>query len=141
MGRISIDFPEKSIFETTTSVVVNDLNYGNHMGNERLLLHCHEARIRWLEELGYSELNIEGVGIIQTAAAIVYRGEVHRGDQLTIEVFMEGPETKGFDLYYRVRSQQSQKVIGEVRTSFVFYNYIDQKVARTPSPFMERIKS
>ena len=138
MDRISIDFPEKRVFQTVTSVVVNDLNYGNHMGNERLLLHCHEGRIRWLEELGYSELDIEGAGIIQTAAAIVYRGEVSRGDQLTIEIFMDSPSGTGFDLFYKVTSEKSQKVVGEVRTSFVFFDYGKRKVTRTPAAFIER---
>jgi len=76
MARIKIELPGKFIFKTEITIRVSDLNYGGHLGNDSVLSICHEARLRFLKHLGYSELDVEGSGIIMSDAAIQYKGEV-----------------------------------------------------------------
>ena len=64
MPRIKIKLPEKFIFRTEIPIRITDINYGGHLGNDSLLSIIHEARVRFLKSLGYSESNVEGVGII-----------------------------------------------------------------------------
>ena len=51
--------------------MISDINYGNHLGNERVLAYMQETRLRYFQSLGYDdELHIEGIGTIQADAAI-----------------------------------------------------------------------
>ncbi len=82
MARIKIELPEKFLFRTEIPVRITDINYGGHLGNDSLLSIIHEARLRFLNHLGYSESNVEEVGIIMIDSAIQYKSEGFYGDEL-----------------------------------------------------------
>ena len=42
----------KNFFETEYKVIVSDINYGGHMGNERALIIFQQARMEWLNSIG-----------------------------------------------------------------------------------------
>ena len=71
MARIKLDLPEQFPFSTELRVRITDVNYGGHMGNDALLGLLHEARVRFLTQYGFSELNICGAGIIMADSVIV----------------------------------------------------------------------
>ena len=60
MPRIKIELPEIFIFKTEISIRITDINYGGHLGNDSLLSIIHEARVRFLKHLDYSESDVEG---------------------------------------------------------------------------------
>ncbi|MFZ2863918.1 MAG: thioesterase family protein, partial [Ignavibacteriaceae bacterium] len=64
MQRIRIDFPGKFLFTTNISVRVYDVNFAGHLSNDSILSMVHEARILFLKNWGYSEVDTEGAGII-----------------------------------------------------------------------------
>ena len=64
MARIRIELPERFTFSTDIPLLVSHINYGNHLDNAQLLGIVSEARVRFLKSMGYSELDIEGLGII-----------------------------------------------------------------------------
>ena len=86
MARIKFDLPPRFHFSTELSIRIGDINYGGHLGNDAVLTLAHEARIRFLKQYGYSELDIEGTAIIMADAAVVYKSEGFLGDILRIEV-------------------------------------------------------
>ncbi|HCZ36928.1 MAG TPA: thioesterase, partial [Cytophagales bacterium] len=45
MARVELTLPDKFIFETQLTVRASDLNYGNHVGNDRILTLMQEARV------------------------------------------------------------------------------------------------
>lgn len=60
MARIAIELPTSYLFSTEIPVRVTNLNYGNHVGNDRILSIFHKARIRFYRKLGLkNELNFE----------------------------------------------------------------------------------
>ena len=73
MARIELNLPENFSFSTDVRVRVSDINYGNHLGNDALLSLVHEARLQFLQSRGFSELDIDGCGLILTDAVIVYK--------------------------------------------------------------------
>ena len=75
MPRIKIELPEKFIYKTEIPIRITDINYGGHLGNDSLLSLIHEARVRLLHHLGYSESNVEGAGIMMIDAGIQYKSE------------------------------------------------------------------
>ncbi len=84
MPRIKLELPDKFHFHTEIPVRITDLNYGNHLANDALLSILHETRIQFLGHLGYTEVNIEGYGIIMGDAAIIYKSQSYYGDILKI---------------------------------------------------------
>ena len=73
--RVQLQLPETFSFQTEIPVRITDINYGNHLGNDAILSMMHEARVQFLQNLGYTELEFEGVGLIMSDTAIIYKGE------------------------------------------------------------------
>ncbi|MFL5774339.1 MAG: acyl-CoA thioesterase, partial [Flavisolibacter sp.] len=80
MPRLKIQLPDQFTFSTLIPVRITDLNYGNHVGNDSMLSILHEARMQFLAQFGYTELEIEGVGIIMSDVSIEFKTEVFYGD-------------------------------------------------------------
>jgi 4-hydroxybenzoyl-CoA thioesterase len=51
-----------------------------------LLTLVSEALVRFFKSFGYTELNVEGVGIIAADAAVQYRSEAFYGETMVIEM-------------------------------------------------------
>ena len=139
MSRVKLDLPENFKFCTEIDVRITDINYGGHLGNDSTLSLIHEARVRFLSELGYSETDVEGTGMIMTDAVIVYRGEVFYGDRLKVEVAVNDISKTGCDFYYRFTKIDTDKEVTRAKTSIVFFDYQAHKLTETPDKFREKI--
>ncbi len=137
--RIKLEMPEKAFFRTSVKIRVSDLNYGNHLSNERVLAFAHQARVEWLASLGYSELDFGGAGIIMTDAAVVYKSEGFLNDIIDIDLAINDISRVGFDLYYDMRKQGGRE-LAIVKTGIVFFNYQNKKVTSIPEAVLEIIK-
>ena len=140
MARIKIELPEKFIFKTKIPVRITDINYGGHLGNDSLLSIIHEARVRFLKYLGYSESNVEGTGIIMIDSAIQYKSEGFYGDELLVEIAVNDFSGIGCDFIYRLTNKNSMKEIAVAKTGIVFFNYEKRKTAPVPSEFKKKIE-
>lgn len=141
MPRIKIELPQKFIFKTELALRITDINYGGHLGNDSLLSIIHEARVRFLNHLGYSESNLEGNGIIMIDAAIQYKSEGFYGDSLIIEIDVNSFSGIGCDFVYRITNKSTGKVIALAKTGIVFFNYEKRKTVSVPSEFALKIES
>jgi acyl-CoA thioester hydrolase len=137
MARIKLDLPEAFPYRTTLTVRVTDLNYGNHLGNDALLGMVHEARVRFLATMGYSELDVEGVGLLMADCAIVYKAQGFLGDRLDISVAAGAFTRVGCELFYLLEKANGQEV-ARVKTGMVFFDYATQTVQPVPEAFRMR---
>ena len=140
MARIKIELPEKFIYKTEIPIRITDINYGGHLGNDSLLSIIHEARVRLLNHLGYSEANVEGNGIIMIDAGIQYKSEGFYGDELMVEIAVNDLTGIGCDIVYRLTNKNSGKEIALAKTGIVFFNYEKRKTAPVPSLFKKKIE-
>jgi acyl-CoA thioesterase FadM len=135
MARVKLKFPdEKPLFSTLIPVRVGDLNYGNHVGNDAVLSLIHEARMQFMQSHGYTELNIEGLGLIMADVMIAYKGESFYGDKLEIALFAEEITLCSFDLLYRITTNRNGKNldIAQAKTGMVCFDYGNRKIADIP---------
>ena len=139
MSRVRIELPEKFSFKTNIAIRITDLNYGGHVGNDTILTLIHEARVRFLKDLQYTELEMEGVGLIMSDAMIEFRAEVFYGDELTVEVTAAEIGRAGFDLYYRMTSRDKGKIVAIAKTGMVCYDYGRKKVTGLPEPARKKL--
>jgi YbgC/YbaW family acyl-CoA thioester hydrolase len=138
MARIKLQMPDNYQFATTIDVRITDLNYGNHLANDSLLSIIHEARVRFLNNFGYSEIDVEGFGIMMADSVIIYKSQSYYGDSLKIEVGVGDISKKSCDFFYQI-TKNGEKVVALCKTAIVFYDYHSQKPARIPEPFLEKI--
>lgn len=141
--RIRIDFPQPFLFKTIIPVRISDINYGGHVGNDSILSIVHEARIAFLKQWNYTEMNIEGIGLIMADSAIQYKGEAFHGDEICIEICASDITSKSFDLYYKlttVRNEQ-QFNIAFVKTGMLCFDYASRKIVAIPNQFLDRLNT
>lgn len=141
MARIKIDVPKEFPFSTDIALRITDINYGGHLGNDAVLSLIQEARLRFLMDHGFTELDVDGFGLIMTDSAIVYRSEAFYGDVLTIEVAAQDFTKKGCDFVYRITNKATGKEVARAKTGVLIYDYGRKKVVEVPAVFKEAFSS
>lgn len=124
-------------FSFELSVRTTDLNYGGHLGNDRLLSLVHEARVAFLAAHGLSELEFGGVSLILGDAAVVYQAEAYAGDGLLFEVATREPSRSGFRIFYRVTRPADGQAIALVENGMACFDYQARKIAALPAAVRE----
>ena len=140
MARIELNLPDNFSFSTDVRVRISDINYGNHLGNDAFLSLVHEARLQFLQSRGFSELDIDGCGLILTDAVIVYKSQGFHGDLLTILAAVGDFTKYGCDFFYKVIRKNGGKEVARAKTGVVFFDYNRQKVAPVPAAFLDAFR-
>ncbi len=130
MARIKIDLPEKFHFSAKIPVRITDINYGGHLGNDKVLSIIHEARIQFLKTLGYTEMEFAGVGMIMSDVAIEFKNELFYGDTVIVSVAASEFTKVAFELLYRLEKESAGKtiLIAVAKTGMVCYDYKKKKI-------------
>ena len=142
MARIKVELPEQFAFSTTIPVRITDLNYGKHVGNDTILSMIHEARVQYLRQLGYGELDLAGVGVIMSDVGIEFKSELFYGDEVLVSVAAGDLSKISFDLYYKLEKRADDKTIlvATAKTGMVCYDYGKKKVAAIPEEVAVKLK-
>ncbi len=134
MPRLQLTPRSAYPFSIELVVRVTDLNYGGHLGNDRVLALLHEARVAFLSDHGWSEMDCAGTGLIMTDAAVQFRGEAFAGDRLLIAVAMGEAARTGFRFFYRITRRGDDAVIAVAETGMACFDYQRRRVAAVPEP-------
>jgi acyl-CoA thioesterase FadM len=134
MPRIRIALPERFHFTTIIPVRITDVNYGGHVGNDSILSLIHEARVQFLAHYGWTEMNLDGVGLIMSDVGIEFKNELFYGRQLKVYITAGDFSRAGFDLFYKMTSELYGKeiIIAVAKTGMVSFNYDLKKVMALP---------
>ena len=133
MPRIDLQPLPAYPFRCDLRVRTTDLNYGGHLGNDRLLALVHEARVAFLAAHGLSELDCDGVSLIMGDAAVVYQGEGFAGDVLRIEVAAGEPSRCGFRLFHRITRPRDGAAVALVESGMVCFDYATRRIRPLPA--------
>lgn len=139
MARIQLDIPAELPFSCKLRVRITDLNYGGHLGNDKILTLMHEARALFFVHYGYTEMSAEGASFIMGDCGIVFKSEGHFNQDLICEVGVGEYTRVAMDMYYRLRDAESGKVVAEGKTSLINFDYDRGKVRSLPSQLRERL--
>lgn len=132
MPRLKLEPLNEYPFATEITVRITDLNYGGHLGNDKLISLVHEARVAFLAGHGFSEKDFGGVPLILGDIAAVYQGEAFAGDVLRFEVAAGEPTRSGFRLFFRITRPADGKSIALVENGMVCFNYQTHSVQPLP---------
>ena len=142
MARTRLQLPSSFSFSELLPVRITDVNYGGHVGNDTILTLLHEARVQYLQSLGYSELNFAGVGLIMSDAVIEFKNELFYGNPLTAYVTADEFTRVSFDIFYRlvVYKEGKELLIATAKTGMVCFDYEARKVRAVPAEALRKIK-
>jgi len=134
MARIKITFPDHFIATLTIPVRITDINYGDHVGNDAFVAIVHEARMQWLQQHGYTELQVEGIGLIMSDLAVEFKNESFYGDVIEVKIAADEISRVSFELYYQLTTKRNDTTIllASAKTGMVCYDYAAKKVAGIP---------
>lgn len=139
MARIKIPLPESFPFSALIPIRITDLNYGGHVGNDTILSLLHEARIQFLRNLDYSELNFQGAGLIMRDVAIEFRSELFYGSSIRAHVAAAEFTPTGFDIFYKLVDEKDERLVVLAKTGMVCFDYQKRKVVAVPSEAVTRL--
>ncbi len=117
------EFPENFSFSTKIQVLIDHINYGNHVAHDKMVTLLQEARIRYLQTKGISEQ-----GLIVTELVVEYLKEGFHGDILQIDVTHQKKGPCSAVLYYLVTRDGTP--ISKASTKIAFYDYSKRKIIR-----------
>ena len=116
-----------------------DLNYGNHVGNERALLFFQWTRESFLRQNNLSETNIgDGSGFIQVEATVQYKKQLFLDQK--IEVRITKIEIKGLKIIFEYEIYSGKELAITGTATVLAYNYEEQKIKKIPANFKELIE-
>jgi len=141
MARVKIDLPDNYSFCCQIPVRITDINYGGHVGNDTVLSIIHEARMQFFVNMGYTEMNFAGTGMIMADMAIEYKGELFYGDVVIASMAVGEISKIGFDLFYKLEKQigDKRKLVAVAKTGMICYDYEKKKIAAVPEEGMQKL--
>ena len=134
MSRIKIDLPEKCMATFKIPVRVTDINYGNHVGNDSLVAIIHEARMQFLQQYGYTEMEVSGTSLIMNELVVEFKNEAFYRDILDVKIFIGQLSRVSFEIFYSISvvRKKSELIIANAKTGMVCFNYNEKKVQTIP---------
>ncbi len=140
MSRVKITMPDQFLFSLQRSVGISDLNYARHLDSVSMVRIIHEARLQFLAELGFTEANIFGLGMVVTDLAVDYQSESFANDTLNIEVGVGRFNRYGCDIYYQINNTALDRIVCGAKTGVVFFDFDKHKIALIPKAFKEMLE-
>src|SRR4249919_418142 len=134
MARIKIEIPGQTIATFQIPVRITDVNYGNHVGNDAFISIIHEARMQWLRQYGYTELNIDGTGLIMSDLGVEFKNESFYGDVMEVKISVGMQSSVSFELFYQLSAKRNNEnvLLANAKTGMVCYDYASKKVVPIP---------
>ena len=134
MARLKIELPQKRLASVSIPVRITDINYGNHVGNNSIVEIIHEARVQFLKQHGFTELNVGGTALIMSELLVEFKNESFYNDVLEIKIFSGEITRVSFELFYEISVKKNEQkiIIAHAKTGMVCYNYELKKVSAVP---------
>lgn len=134
MSRIRIKLPEKCIAVFTIPVRITDINYGNHVGNNSLVEIIHEARMQFLRQYDFTEMDAGGSSLIMNELVVEFKNESFYKDNPEVKIFVGDISRVSFELFYSISVVRNNLsiIIANAKTGMVCFDYKEKKVVPIP---------
>lgn len=135
MARVKVSMPDEFLFSMEYAVRFSDLDYARHLNSVAMVHILHEARLQFLANMGLTEANIFGLGMVVTDMAIDYRSESFAKDVLLIEVGVRRFNKYGCDICFQITNSALDRVVCNAKQGVVFFDFDKHKIAVVPPAF------
>jgi acyl-CoA thioesterase FadM len=136
MARIEIEMIDDFVFVTEFKVRMADINSAKHLGHDAFVSLMNEARVQFLDYLGFSIPGVEEKGLIIADLAVSYKSQSFYKDRLKFEIGAGDFNKYGCDIFYRVTNIKTDDLVAFAKTGVVFFDYSKNKVTNIPEAFV-----
>jgi YbgC/YbaW family acyl-CoA thioester hydrolase len=133
---MTVDDPRFSIPLTVRS---DDLNFAQHVAHQNYFIYFQEARIAYLGQFGFSELDICGCAMLIAEASCRYRKELFFGDRLRASCRVERLNPKTFVMAYTLA--RDGVLCAEGSTTNLVVDPRQKKVVPLPDGFVAAVRA
>ncbi len=137
MHRVKLELPKEFNFHVSIPIRITDLNYGGHVGNDTVLTLIHEARMQFLLQHNFTEMNFGGVGLIMRDVIIEFKMEIFYGDTVDVYVAANNFSRVGFDVFYKMVKSKEEIKVAVAKTGMICYDYKMKKIVSVPSSVLQ----
>lgn len=141
MARVKLTLPDKMAFVASLEVRITDLNYGGHLGNDRILAYAQEARCSLLSGWGATEIDAFGKGMIIADAAIQFKSEGFFPEKIEMYMGVSDISPVGWDFYYNMVIASRNKTLAIVKTGMVAFDYQSGKMVDIPMQLASHLRA
>lgn len=119
------------MFESSFTITIRDINFGQHLDHISLLGYLHETRVRYLETIGCAENNIDGQGsmLVVTNLTCNYKKECFYGEIINIQI--EPSKLSDLRLNFKYNVTRSNTIVATAEITVAFINS-NRKLIRIP---------
>jgi acyl-CoA thioesterase FadM len=103
VAKVELNFPQPVLFTEALVLRTTDLSRAGHLGFDKLVSLLHHVMDRFFDHCGLSPRSGQEASIIAKDLAVIYEGEAHAGDRLSVAVGLGDRAERWVELYFRVR--------------------------------------
>lgn len=141
-------------YEKEYDIRISDMNPGNHVGHDRLLLIMHDARCYFfnsLPEIDKSFLNKDefclietclsgkNIGIVINELNVKYKSELYYPEKIKVKITVSELTNISMKMNYLITKSDSNTVVAEAYTKLVSFDYNKRKPHKFSDVFLKII--
>jgi acyl-CoA thioester hydrolase len=131
MPKIELHFPEPVVFTEMLTLRTTDLSRAGHLGFDKLVSLLHHVMDCFFDHCGLPPRSGAEAAIIAKDLAVIYEGEAHAGDRLSVAVGLGDRAERWVELYFRVRREGGQPV-ALAKMAILSFDYQQGRTVRFP---------
>ena len=124
---------------TTIQVRFRDTDSFGHVNNAVFFSYVELARIRYLVDLLQPERGFEGMPLILARVECDFRSPIMFGQEVTVETRVDRIGRSSIAMSHRMTATPDDRVVGDVESVLVSYDYTEARPMPVPDDWRERI--
>jgi acyl-CoA thioester hydrolase len=140
VAKVELTFPEAVVFTEELALRTTDLSRAGHLGFDKLVSLLHHVMDCFFDHCGLPLQSGKGASIIAKDLAVIYEGEAHAGDRLSVAVGLGECAERWIELYFRVRRMDGPGPDGTpvalAKMAILSFNYKQNRTV----PFPEAVR-
>jgi acyl-CoA thioester hydrolase len=131
---VSDDFRHR----TTLQVRFRDIDAFAHVNNAVFFSYVEQARIRYLLDVLEPGVGFDRLPLILARVELDYRSPIAFGEDVTVETRVDRVGRSSFGMSHRMTAGPDGRLVGDVRTVLVTYDYSVASPMLVPDEWRER---
>jgi acyl-CoA thioester hydrolase len=123
---------------TTLGVRFRDIDAFGHVNNAVFFSYVEQARIRYLLDVLESETAFDSMPLILARIELDYRSPIFFGEAVSIETRIDRVGRTSFGMSHRMTAGDDQRLVGEVQSVLVTYDYAAARPMPVPDAWRRR---
>lgn len=126
---------------TTLQVRFRDIDAFGHVNNAVFASYAEQARIRYLLDVLQPSGGFDRQPLILARVAIDYRSPILMHDGVVVDTRVDGIGHTSFRMSHRLTSQTDGRVLADVESVLVAYDYAAARPIRVPDEWRDRLEA